>query len=252
MNIYVLIRECILMKEKYTYHTRNPREGETQYDLNEEDLVSLEQALLLKEKANLNITAILLTDRENSAARELFALGADNVIQFINEAEEVPAVSTLARLISQKIKRTEVDLFLVGDRDCLGVYDVMSAFLSKELAIPLYTNVDSLKQTEQGLEITRSYDQVEESLHIPKQAILTCQKGEIAPRLPKMQDIVKVSEKVAEQVFIDSTLAEVPQRLKRVGLTKRLKNTERKVYEATDVHQNVVDLLTDLRKDGVL
>jgi electron transfer flavoprotein beta subunit len=177
-----------------------------QYTINEADNYALEEALLLKENHEAEVTLVTIgAAAATEVLRMGLAKGAARAVRIDSAGLEESDAVNLARVLAAFFRREEFDIVLCGaiaqDTEDSQVGPALAAFLGR----PHATYVTSLAVADAGLTVKRELEggwlEVKE---LPRPCVVTVQTGGNTPRYASILGIKRAGSKPVEELSRES------------------------------------------------
>ena len=172
------------------------------FDMNESDTYALEEAVLLKEKFEGNITVLSLGYPDSDdTLRIALAKGADNAIRIkAEDFENLDAFQT-AQILKLVIKTINFDIILTGCISTDDGYSQIGVTLAELLEIPHAALVIKVDANEQRTHVHRELEGgLIEHLDVSLPALFTIQTGINEPRYASLIAIRRAAKKEIQQL----------------------------------------------------
>ena len=177
-------------------------ETDLQWALNESDAYALEEALQLKEKHNGEVVVVSAgPERVGSTIREALAKGADRAIHIESDDLGQRDALGVAQLLSAAIKQENADLVLTGlQSDDLG-YGQTGVILAELLGLPHASLILHVEKNDNSLSVKRELEEGWfQTIELPLPAALTIQSGGNKLRYATLMGIKRAKTKEVRRV----------------------------------------------------
>ena len=177
-------------------------ETDLQWALNESDAYALEEALQLKEKHNGEVVVVSAgPERVGSTIREALAKGADRAIHIESDDLGQRDALGVAQLLSAAIKSENADLVLTGlQSDDLG-YGQTGVILAELLGLPHASLILHVEKNDNNLSVKRELEEGWfQTIELPLPAALTIQSGGNKLRYATLMGIKRAKTKEVRRV----------------------------------------------------
>ncbi len=205
------------------------QEADLQWALNESDAYALEEALQLKEKHSGEVIVVSAgPERVGSTIREALAKGADRAIHIDNDLGDRDALG-VAQLLAAAIKPESADLILTGlQSDDLG-YGQTGVILAELLGLPHASLILHVEKNDGAVTVKRELEEGWfQNIDLPLPAALTIQSGGNKLRYATLMGIKRAKTKelrrvTASELGVPSTPVAT---LERISLPHKQKTTQ--------------------------
>lgn len=201
MNIAVCVKQTpdTEAKIKLTDDKKSIVEDSINFILNPYDEFAVEEALLLKEKHDGEVTVISLgSDRILPAIRSALAMGADKAIHL--KADKIPAdPGVTATALAEVLKEGAYDLILLGKQAIDDDHSQIPSLLSEKMGLPAVTVVIKLEIEGDTVKAEREIDGAHEVIECKLPAIIGAQRGLNEPRYASLKGIMKAKKTPIEE-----------------------------------------------------
>ncbi|MBV8478276.1 MAG: electron transfer flavoprotein subunit beta/FixA family protein [Acidobacteria bacterium] len=201
------------------------------YEVNEPDAYALEEALRQKEQHGGEVVVITSGPaRAAQVLREALAKGADRAIHLDDKAfVDLDACNT-ARALQAAIKEENFDLILTGLQSDDYGYAQTGVILAELLGWPHATIIMQIEKRDAGIRVKRELEAgYFQYVDMPLPAVLTIQSGINKLRYATLIGIKQAKNKPLRKVAlseVESAMGEKLQRIERLYVPQKLKNTE--------------------------
>ncbi len=231
--------------------------------INPYDEYALEEALLIKEASDDDVTVTVVSvgpDRLAEAFRVAYAMGVDNAIHVNDEVDDevFGAVDsyTTSKIIAKLLEKTPYDLIISGFRAVDDDNYQVPAFISEFLNIPMISLV--VKQEISGDSITceQSIDGGIAVVKAQLPVLITAQKGLNEPRYPAFRAIMKAKKRKVDEREIEDIGLSVEEvgvtgaKTKIRSLSYPPKRAEGKLVEGNSAAEKAEELVRLLREEA--
>jgi len=178
------------------------------YDINEADNYALEEALLLKEKTDGEVTLFTVGPKEADEVVKMgLAKGATRGVRITpDNIDSIDSFAT-AKLLNEQIKEGNFDIILTGCISTDQGNSEIGAILARMLDIPFATLVIQMEVNENGVKVQRELEGgLLEELEMKLPAVIGIQTGINEPRYASILGIKRAGQK--EIKLVESITAE--------------------------------------------
>ncbi|WP_436801445.1 electron transfer flavoprotein subunit beta/FixA family protein [Streptomyces griseorubiginosus] len=207
MNIVVLVKQVPDTAAERTLsgtgHTLD-REN-TDLVLDEINERAAEEALILKEAADVEITVVSMgPDSALDAVRKVLAMGADRGIHIRDDGLQGADAVTTAKVLAAAVRTVpDVDLVLAGNATTDGQGGAVPAMVADLLGLPQLTHVRELALDAGRVRAERETDSGEATLDAPLPALVSVTEKINEPRYPSFKGIMAAKKKPVTTVGLD-------------------------------------------------
>ncbi|MQA03710.1 MAG: electron transfer flavoprotein subunit beta [Streptosporangiales bacterium] len=186
-----------------TYSERRLDEGDKTLDrasadgvINELDEYAIEEALLLAEKHEGEVTVLTMgPDKATDSIRKALSMGADKAVHVVDDSlHGADAVQTSAALAAA-LGQVEFDVVVLGSESTDARMSVVPAMLAERLGLPQLTYANKVEIDGSSISVQRQteygYDKVEASLP----AVVSVVEKINEPRYPSFKGIMAAKKK---------------------------------------------------------
>ena len=207
MKIVVTVKQVAVLDEEFELLEDRPGvdPDAIEWDLNEWDNFSVEEALQLREAAGEGeVVAISVGGEEaEEGLRACLAKGADRAVRIWDGALEGADPLAVARVLAAAVERESPDLVLCGVQSSDGVHSATGVALAEHLGLPRVAVVKALDY-DAGVGAATVERELEgglvELLRVRLPALLTIQTGINEPRYATLRAIKQAKEKPLDVV----------------------------------------------------
>jgi len=232
---------------------KNVDPSKLSYVINPYDEYALEEALQIKEQIpSTIITAITLGSEDSEQVlRHALALGVDDAIHVLKQADQHLCALDVSKILSEVIKSKKADIVLCGrqavDDDAFQVGSGVGVILN----YPIVAFVSRVEVDNNEIKVERVLNRGGTQIFkLDFPCVLTCQKGLNDPRYPSLPGVMKAKKKEIKKVLV----SEFNLDLKKAAVLKSVKFPEmtRKqiILDDLDQGQNVFELIKLLKSDS--
>jgi electron transfer flavoprotein beta subunit len=203
VRILVAVKQAAALGDEWTFTAEGTVAPDAlQFELNDWDRFSVEEALRLREQAGGEVVVVTVgAARADDALRDCLAMGADRALRVWDETLCGGDPLTLARVLAAVAQRESPDLILCGAQSSDAVNGATGVALAGLLELPHAAVVKRIqcdvvagtatvdRELENGLV---------EQLTLPLPALLTIQTGINSPRHANLRAIKRAREKPLE------------------------------------------------------
>jgi len=168
------------------------------YVLNAYDASSVEEALVIKEAVEAEISLVLMgPDKGKEALRKGLAMGADQAFHLCDDAFAGSDSHVAAAVLASFFKDREVDLILCGKQSQDMDMGLTGGILAHHLSRPYITNAVGLEvcKEDRKVSVTRQGDEGAEKVELPFPCLVTCSNDMNDPRIPSLKGIMASKRK---------------------------------------------------------
>jgi electron transfer flavoprotein beta subunit len=207
VKIVVTVKQVALLDEEFELLEDRPGvdPDAIEWDLNEWDNFSVEEALQLREAAGEGeVVAISVGGEEaEEGLRACLAKGADRAVRIWDGALEGADPLAVARVLAAAVERESPDLVLCGVQSSDGVHSATGVALAEHLGLARVAVVKALEYDAEGGAATVERELeggLVELLRVRLPALLTIQTGINEPRYATLRAIKQAKEKPLDVV----------------------------------------------------
>jgi electron transfer flavoprotein beta subunit len=230
-----------------------------EYDINEFDEFSVEEAIRIKEAAGDGVEIVVLTvgpEEADDILRKCLAKGADRGVRVWDEGLEAADPLVVAHIIAKVAEREQPDLVLTGAQSSDHAFAVTGMAVAGLLGWPHAAVVSFLDYAPGAASMTLRRELeggLEQSLSLPVPAVLSIQLGINRPRYASLRGIRQAGAKPVEEVspadlgIGDEAMARaVGSRVRRMYVPERGRS---EMIEGTPAQQakRLWDIITEAR-----
>jgi electron transfer flavoprotein beta subunit len=207
VKIVVTVKEVAVLDEEFELLEERPgvEPDAIEWDLNEWDNFSVEEALQLREAAGDGEVVVVSVGGEEAeeGLRACLAMGADRAVRIWDDALEGADPLAVARVLAPAVERESPDLVLCGVQSSDGVHSATGVALAEHLGLPRVAVVKALDY-DAGAGTAAMERELEgglvEQLRVRLPALLTIQTGINEPRYATLRAIKQAKEKQLDVV----------------------------------------------------
>jgi electron transfer flavoprotein beta subunit len=207
VKIVVTVKEVAVLDEEFELLEDRPgvEPDAIEWDLNEWDNFSVEEALQLREAAGDGEVVVVSVGGEEAeeGLRACLAKGADRAVRIWDDALEGADPLAVARVLAPAVARESPDLVLCGVQSSDGVHGATGVALAAHLELPRVAVVKALDY-DAGAGTATVERELEgglmEQLRVRLPALLTIQTGINEPRYATLRAIKQAKEKQLDVV----------------------------------------------------
>jgi electron transfer flavoprotein beta subunit len=205
VKIVVAVKEVAVLDEEFELLEDRPGvdPDAIEWELNEWDDFSVEEALQLRESAGGGEVVVVSVggDEAEEGLRACLAKGADRALRVWDDALEGADPLALARVLAAAVERESPDLVLCGVQSSDGVHGATGVALAAHLGLPRVAVVKALEHEAGVLTVERELEGgLVELLRVRLPALLTIQTGINEPRYATLRAIKQAREKPLDVV----------------------------------------------------
>jgi electron transfer flavoprotein beta subunit len=205
VKIVVPVKEVAVLDEEFELLEDRPGvdPDAIEWDLNEWDDFSVEEALQLRDAAGDGEVVVISVGAEEAeeGLRACLAKGADRAVRIWDDALEAADPLAVARVLAAAVGRESPDLVLCGVQSSDGVHSATGVALAEHLGLPRVAVVKALEHEGGALTVERELEGgLVELLRLRPPALLTIQTGINEPRYATLRAIKQAKEKPLEVV----------------------------------------------------
>jgi electron transfer flavoprotein beta subunit len=205
VKIVVTVKQVAVLDEEFELLEDRPGvdPDAIEWDLNEWDNFSVEEALQLREAAgDGEVVVISVGDEEaEEGLRACLAKGADRAVRIWDGALEGADPLAVARVLAAAVERESPDLVLCGVQSSDGVHSATGVALAEHLGLPRVAVVKALDYDAGAATVERELEGgLVELLRVRLPALLTIQTGINEPRYATLRAIKQAKEKPLDVV----------------------------------------------------
>jgi electron transfer flavoprotein beta subunit len=202
VKIVVTVKQVAVLDEEFELLEDRPGvdPDAIEWDLNEWDNFSVEEALQLREAAGEGEVVVISVGGEEAeeGLRACLAKGADRAVRIWDGALEGADPLAVARVLAAAVERESPDLVLCGVQSSDGVHSATGVALAEHLGLPRVAVVNALDY-DAGAGAAKVERELEgglvELLRVRLPALLTIQTGINEPRYATLRAIKQAKEK---------------------------------------------------------
>jgi electron transfer flavoprotein beta subunit len=257
MEIYVLVKQVPDPEAIIKVKSDTELDVENKYFTNFFDEIAVEAGLKLKEKFGGKVTVLTLDNRRVDALRRGISMGADEAVQISDPALEGSDQFAIARALAAYLKGKPFDLILAGRQAMDDDAGIVGPAVAEVLGIPHVNAIIGLEieDTKKDAKVTREVESGREVLSCPLPALLTCQKGLNAPRIPQVMNVMKAMKAQIKKVDLAAlglNPSDVGSPSARVRLQKYLSPPKRPPVKMIKEHfpESIKTLVRLLREEA--
>ena len=218
------------------------------YEVNEPDAYALEEALRQKEKNGGEVVVITAGPaRAQQVLREALAKGADRAIHLEDEKFVGLDAFNTARAFAAAIKEENFDLIFTGLQSDDYGYAQTGVVLAELLGWPHATIIMQIEKNDAGIRVKRELEAgYFQFVDMPLPAVLTIQSGINKLRYATLIGIKQAKNKPLRKVSmadVQGALGPNLQRIERLYIPQKTKNTQVLEGPASEVARNLADKL---------
>jgi electron transfer flavoprotein beta subunit len=205
VKIVVPVKEVAVLDEEFELLEDRPGvdPDAIEWDLNEWDDFSVEEALQLREAGGDGEVVVISVGGEEAeeGLRACLAKGADRAVRIWDDALEAADPLAVARVLAAAVGRESPDLVLCGVQSSDGVHSATGVALAEHLGLPRVAVVKALEHEGGALTVERELEGgLVELLRLRPPALLTIQTGINEPRYATLRAIKQAKEKPLDVV----------------------------------------------------
>jgi electron transfer flavoprotein beta subunit len=205
VKIVVPVKEVAVLDEEFELLEDRPGvdPDAVEWDLNEWDDFSVEEALQLREAAGDGEVVVISVGGEEAeeGLRACLAKGADRAVRIWDDALAGADPLAVARVLTAAVERESPDLVLCGVQSSDGVHSATGVALAEHLGLPRVAVVKALEHEAGTLTVERELEGgLVELLRVRLPALLTIQTGINEPRYATLRAIKQAKEKPLDVV----------------------------------------------------
>ncbi len=218
------------------------------YEVNEPDAYALEEALRQKEKHGGEVVVITAGPaRAQQVLREALAKGADRAIHLEDTAFVGLDAFNTARAFAAAIQDESFDLIFTGLQSDDYGYAQTGVILAELLGWPHATIIMQIEKKDAGIRVKRELEAgYFQFVDMPLPAVLTIQSGINKLRYATLIGIKQAKNKPLRKVAmadVQSSLSGNLQKIERLYVPQKTKNTEFLEGSAAEIAKKLVDKL---------
>ena len=207
--------------------------------LNPYDEYAVEEALLLKEAHEGEVTVLCMGPEEaDEAIRKALAMGADSAVLVSDAALAGSCVQGTAYALAEALKTMQCDIVLFGTRSTDGETGCVPAAVAELLGLPLLSSLAKVELSGSTLTAHRETEAGYIAYECPLPAVVSVIKGINEPRYPTMKGILGAKRKPVD-VKDAAALSLDPSRIGLSGAKARV--TSASVAEARKAGVKIED-----------
>lgn len=227
--------------------------------INPDDKAGLEEALVLKDKLDANVTVITMgPSQAKLALKEALAMGADKAILLTDRAFAGADTLATSLTIASAIKKLDYDLIIAGRQAIDGDTAQVGPQIAKHLDIPSITYVEKLEIEENSVIVNRAFEDGYQVIKANMPLLITTLKEMNSPRYMR---VGRIYDAFNEDSIETWNLKDIEVDNERIGLkgsptkvkksfTKGIKS-KGKVYEV-DEKQGASIIVNSLKEKFIL
>jgi electron transfer flavoprotein beta subunit len=226
-----------------------------EWDLNEWDAFSLEEALQLRDAAgDGEVVVVTVGDEEaEDSLMSCLAKGADRAIRIWDDALEGVDALAVARVLAAAVQRESPDLVLCGVQSSDAVNGATGVALAAHLGLPRVAVVKALELGDGAATVERELEGgLVEVLRVRLPALLTIQTGINEPRYATLRAIKQAREKPLAELALadldldpDAVAAAGGSRLRRLRHPERGEGAEMLAGSPDDVAARIAEIVKE-------
>jgi electron transfer flavoprotein beta subunit len=164
--------------------------------LNPYDEYAVEEALLLKEAHEGEVTVLCMGPEEaDEAIRKALAMGADSAVLVSDDALAGSDVQGTAYALAEALKGLQFDLVLFGSRSTDGESGCVPAAVAELLGLPLLSSLAKVEVSGSTANVQRETESGYVAYECELPAVASVIKGINEPRYPTMKGILGAKRK---------------------------------------------------------
>lgn len=207
MNIIVCVKRVPLTQEvdlQIDTGGKDIRKDLLAHVMNEWDNYAIEEAVLLKEKLNGDVTALTIGGKEDEEVlRRCLAMGADRAIRINPGGLEMDAFSC-SRILAEVIRGLSYDLVLTGVQADDFNDGAVGIMLAEHLGVAHAAVVTGVDPEEKGATLRIELEGgIDEIVRIPFPAVMSIQTGINEPRYVSIMGIRKAAKKELKVIKVE-------------------------------------------------
>jgi electron transfer flavoprotein beta subunit len=207
VKIVVAVKEVAVLDEEFELLEDRPGvdPDAIEWDLNEWDNFSVEEALQLRDAAGDGEVVVISVGGEEAeeGLRACLAKGADRAVRIWDDALEGVDPLAVARVLAAAVEKESPDLVLCGVQSSDGVHSATGVALAEHLGLPRVAVVKALDYDAEAGTATVERELeggLVELLRVRPPALLTIQTGINEPRYATLRAIKQAKEKQLDVV----------------------------------------------------
>lgn len=206
MKILVAIKRAASLDDEFEMRDdgRDVDPDFCEYDINEFDEYSVEEAIKIKEAAGDGVEVVVLTvgpEDADDVLRKALAKGADRGIRVWDDAIENSDQIVVARIIAKVVEREQPDLVLAGAQSSDHGFAMTGIAAAGILGWRHAAVISALDYTPGTLNLRRELEGgLEEVFALDLPAVLTIQLGINRPRYASLRGIKQAGAKPVEEI----------------------------------------------------
>ena len=223
------------------------RDNDASFELNEPDAYALEEGLRLKEKHGGEVVVCCAGPaRAAQVIREALARGADRAIHVETDSGSAVDAAAVAAMLAAAIRDDGFDLVLTGLQSDDQGFGQVGVLLADALGMPHATIIMEVQAADGGLRVKRELEGGWfQWLTLPMPALLTIQSGINQLRYATLKGIMAAKKKEIRKVAGAAPSGEPLQRIVRVHLPEKGKQTKMIAGSAAEAAKALVAHLRD-------
>jgi len=164
--------------------------------LNPYDEYAVEEALLLKEANEGEVTVLCMGPEEaDEAIRKALAMGADSAVLVSDAALAGSDVQGTAYALAEALRTLQFDVVVFGSRSTDGETGCVPAAVAELLGLPLLSSLAKVEANGSALTVRRETEAGYVAYECPLPAVVSVIKGINEPRYPTMKGILGAKRK---------------------------------------------------------
>ncbi|GAK12521.1 LOW QUALITY PROTEIN: electron transfer flavoprotein, beta subunit [Geomicrobium sp. JCM 19039] len=205
MNIYVVMKRTFDTEEKVEIKDGRVDEEGAEFVINLYDEYAIEEAIVLKEAHDGEVTVVTVGDEEaEKELRTALAMGADKAVLLDTEdLEDDVDHYTISEMLNAFFKDKEYDIILGGNVAVDDGAGQVAPRLAELLDINQVTTITKLDIEGTKATIERDVEGDVEVVETELPLLVTCQQGLNEPRYPSLPGIMKAKKKPLETLDLD-------------------------------------------------
>ena len=205
MKIVVPVKEVAVLDEEFDLLEDRPGvdPDAIEWDLNEWDNFSVEEALQLRDAAGDGEVVVVSVGGEEAeeGLRACLAKGADRAVRIWDDSLEGADPLAVARVLAAAVERESPDLVFCGVQSSDAVHSATGVALAEHLGLPRVAVVKALEHEGDTLTVERELEGgLVELVRLRPPALLTIQTGINEPRYATLRAIKQAKEKPLDVV----------------------------------------------------
>jgi electron transfer flavoprotein beta subunit len=205
VKIVVPVKEVAVLDEEFDLLEDRPGvdPDAIEWDLNEWDNFSVEEALQLRDAAGDGEVVVVSVGGEEAeeGLRACLAKGADRAVRIWDDSLEGADPLAVARVLAAAVERESPDLVFCGVQSSDAVHSATGVALAEHLGLPRVAVVKALEHEGGTLTVERELEGgLVELVRLRPPALLTIQTGINEPRYATLRAIKQAKEKPLDVV----------------------------------------------------